>query len=203
MSDRLEMIFEHKRKSSAHFRAVQQKHGLVPTPDLMVADPGTREGTHELHKGLHWINLELSEFIGASPTERPEELADVLHFLIEFCILAGIDHTIIPTEGYRVEADRLDVMLEASDNDPFVFSDPIMNARFTILQALQVADVLKNKPWKQTLRKLDRPEFDTRVKGLFYWIGATVRTAGLSAQELFDQFERKEKINYERVDSGV
>jgi hypothetical protein len=205
MNDRLEEIFKHKRVSSEHFRAVQKGHGLVPTPELLVADPNTREGTHELHKGLHWINLELSEFISATPTERPEELADVLHFLIEFCILAGFDHNIIAqetVERYGCE-DRLETVLKASVDDAFVFDDAIMNARFTILQALQVADLLKNKPWKQTLKILDPTQFRTEVNGLFYWFGATVRTHGIDAQTLFDQFTRKENINYERIATGV
>lgn len=204
--DRLEEIFKHKRVSSEHFRAVQKGHGLIPTPELLVADPNTREGTHELHKGLHWVNLELSEFIGATPTERPEELADVLHFLIEFCILSGLDHTLVPEAPKHDEApapDRLEYILVASAEDPFVFEDAIMNARFTILQALQIAEILKNKPWKQTLKVLDVAEFRTRVNGLFYWFGATVRTAGLDAQTLFDQFTRKENINYERIATGV
>jgi hypothetical protein len=202
MSDRLQTIFEHKRASSKHFREVQRKHNLVPTPDVMIASANTREGAHELHKGLHWINLELSEFIGAKPEERPEELADVLHFLVEFAILAGYDHTVIP-ESTRDGEDRLDLILVASSEDPFVFDEPIMNARFTILQALQIAEILKNKPWKQTLKPVDEKELKLRLAGLFYWYGATVRTARLTAQDLFDQFERKEKINYERITTGV
>lgn len=203
MTDRLQQVFEHKRASSEQFREVQRKHGLLLAPENLKADPATREGTIELHKGLHWINLELSEFIAAPQAEVPEELADVLHFLVEFAILAGFDWDVVPVSPDR-NIDRLEYMLEASKSDAFVFEDPHTNARFAILQSLQVADLLKNKPWKQTLKPAPDPEiFANRVRGLFYWYGATVRTAGLDAQQLFDQFTRKESINYNRIATGV
>lgn len=202
MTDRLLQIFEHKRNSSAEFRAVQRKHGLILCPEDLFADWKTREGAMELHKGLHWINLELQEFLAASTDEKPEELADVLHFLVEFCILCGYDHTIVPTGGEGT--DRLEVCLKASENDPFIFSDSDTNARFTILASLAVADTIKNKPWRQTL-KIERDEeaFRGLVRGILYWFGATARTAGFDAQTIYDQFVRKEEINHTRVATGV
>lgn len=199
--DRLQDIFEHKKKSSFEFRAVQKKHGLIGPLDLLGGDPETREGALELHKGLHWINLELSEFIGASEDEQAEELADVLHFLVEFAILAGFDYTIVP-EGLE-GTDRLDVLLASSVNDAFVFDRADANARFTILAALKIAEIIKNKPWKQTLRPIDRDELKRRTMGMFYWFGATVRTAGFTSQVLYNHFVRKEEINHQRVATGV
>lgn len=202
MTDRLAQIFEHKAVSSMKFREVQRKHGLLLAPENLVADWKTREGAIELHKGLHWINLELLEFIEAPPATKPEELADVLHFLTEFSILAGYDPNLIPPgeEGY----DRLDVVLQASVEDPFVFPDAITNARFCSLAALRIADVIKNKPWKQTVKtERNEEDFASRVKAMWYWFGATVRTEGITAQEIFDQFVRKEGINNNRVDTGV
>lgn len=204
--DRLQDIFEHKRKSSAKFRAVQRKNGLLLASEDMRADPATREGTQELHKGLHWINLELAEYLYARPDERPEELADVLHFLVEFALLLGYDHTIVPDFGDPAypKLDRLDVMLEASMNDVLVMPDPEANARFCICAALRVADLLKNKPWKQSLKPPPDPEkLYQMVSSIFYWYGAVVRTQGMSSQDLYDQFIRKEGINNARVDTGV
>jgi len=197
--DRLESIFEHKLMSSANFRAVQRKHGLILCPENLSADWKTREGAMELHKGIHWIGLELAEFLSALPSEQEEELADVLHFLVEFCILCGYDHTVI--DGYE---DRLDIVFNSSINDPLVFADCDTNARFTIVSALYVADMIKNKPWKQTLKtERDEDDFKARVRGLWYWYGATCRTFGMTPQSLFDQFVRKEEINYNRVATGV
>jgi hypothetical protein len=203
--DRLSKIFDLKRKSSLEFRTIQARHGLIPVTDLLLADPHTREGTHELHKGIHWINLELSEFIQAGKDEQPEELADVLHFLVEFTMLAGYTYKVIPLAGNddRIGWDRLDIMLLASQNDAFVFPDAHTNARFTILAALMVAELLKNKPWKQTLKPLDRTEFETRIRGMFYWYGATVRTAGLDAAQLYAEYVRKDEINHNRATTGV
>lgn len=203
MIDRLQDIFDHKAISSANFRELQARHGLISDQHIPVLF-FTREGQHELHKGIHWINLELSEFIAASFEERTEELADVLHFIVEFCLLAGLGPELIPAT--EPDKDRLDVLLFASEGDAFVFPDPHTNARFTILAALRVAEMLKNKPWKQTLKTetdFDEDEFRRRVSGMWYWYGATVRTTGVSAQALHDEFLRKEKINYERVNSGV
>lgn len=206
MTDRLQQVFEHKRKSSDEFREVQRKNGLLLAPENLVADPGTREGAIELHKGLHWINLELVEFLFAGTAERLEELADVFHFLVELAILAGFDHTIVPDYGdpAHPELDRLDTMLEASENNSLVLPDHESNARFCIVASLQVANILKNKPWKQTL-KPPPTEHDLRsgVSAIFYWFGAVVRTAGFTSQQLFDDFIRKESINHERVVTGV
>lgn len=203
MTDRLAQVFAHKRISSGEFREVQRKNGLLLAPTNLEADPTTREGTIELHKGLHWINLELVEFMFAKMDERLEELADVLHFVVEFAILAGFDETIVP-EHPSGDKDRLDTMLEASENNAFVLDDPEANARFCIVAALKVANLLKNKPWKQTPKPApDLKEFRESVQGVFYWYGATVRTAGFSAQKLFDDFVRKEEINHNRVVTGV
>jgi len=202
VSDRLSTIFESKAKSSSTFRTVQHELGMVAEEAVAKASPFTREGTIELHKGIHWINLELSEFLGAVPADRPEELADIMHFLVEFALLLGYDANIIQAE--EAYGDRLDTMLQASEKDPFVFGDEDTNARFMILANLQVAEMLKNKPWKQTLRTdLDPNQLRTRVSGMFYWFGATVRTAGLNADNLFQQFMRKEQINYKRISTGV
>jgi hypothetical protein len=162
----------------------------------------TRTGTRQLHLGLHWINLELSEFTYASPAERPEELADVLHFLVEFSLLAGFRFN--RDVGEYSEGDWLDIVLDASKEDPFVFDDALTNARFCIMATLQVADLLKNKPWKQTLKtERDEEEWRRRIYAIWYWFGATCRTAGLSSQDVFDQFMAKEKINYTRISTGV
>jgi hypothetical protein len=127
--------------------------------------------------------------------------------LIEFAILAGFDHTIVPEPIKQEEVsvpDRLDVLLEASVGDAFVFPDAHTNARFAIVAGLHVAEMIKNKPWKQTRKtEIDHRAFTQRVAGMFYWYGAVVRTAGLSAQGLFEEFIRKEKINHERVTTGV
>lgn len=201
MTDRLQAIFEHKAVSSMEFREVQRKHGLLLTPENMTADWATREGAIELHKGIHWFNLELQEFLGAKREERPEELADVLHFLVELTIIAGFDYTLIP---YDPENDRLSYMLRASEEDAFVLPDPEANARFAIIAGLHLAELIKNKPWKQTLKtELDVAEFRRRLSGMFYWYGAVVRTAGLTAQQLYDEFIRKEEINHTRVTTGV
>lgn len=203
MSDRLEQVFENKRKSSAEFRAVQRRNGLLLAPEDMRADPATREGTQELHKGLHWINLELVEFLFSSGEERLEELADVLHFLVEFALLLGYDHTLVPEHGGE-NKDRLDTMLEASENSPLVLQDHESNARFCIVASLQVANLLKNKPWKQTLKPVPAVhELREGVMSIFYWFGATVRTAGFTSDDLFSDFVRKEQINYSRVATGV
>ncbi len=201
--DRLQQVFEHKVVSSEQFREVQRKNGMLLAPENLKADATTREGAMELHKGLHWINLELSEFIAASQADAPEELADVLHFLVEFAILAGFTYDVIPVDP-ATDRDRLEYMLAASEGDALVFPDAHTNARFTILQSLQIADLIKNKPWKQTLKPAPSPELlANRLRGLFYWYGATVRTQGMDAQSLFDHFTRKEGINYNRIATGV
>lgn len=199
--NRLKDIFDHKRKSTEAFREVQARLGMINPEEIILGSWGTREGCIELHKGLHWINLEYSEFIGAKREEQSEELADVFHFLVEFCILFGYDEGVLPDLG---EGDQLDLILDASKEDALVFPDPHTNARFAILANLQVAEMLKNKPWKQSLRlDLDLEEFRRRVLAMWYWFGAVVRTSGLSGTDIYNAFVRKEEINFKRISEGV
>lgn len=204
MTDRLSTIFSHQLELTTKFRAIQNDNGLLSTPDIPV-DPLSREGCLELHKDLHWINLEIAEAIYARPEKRREELADVMHFLAEFCHVAGIGPDIVPgNENNDSKDDKLDILVNASTEDPFVFPDFEANARFTILAVLRVADLLKNKPWKQSLKgDWNGADFQDRVRAMFYWYGATVRTAGMTAQDLFDAYMGKKSENQQRIEAGV
>jgi hypothetical protein len=203
MIDRITQMFKKKGESTRRFRAVQERQGMLATPEIPV-DINTREGTIELHKGIHWINLELSEFLGAPPEMRREELSDVLHFIMEFCLLADIGESLIPGNFSGKGDDRLDLVFVASEKNPLVFNDADTNARFTMLAALHVAEMLKNKPWKQTLKTdMDMTEFRTRVLGIWYWFGATCRTEKMTSQNLYDEYMRKEEINANRIATGV
>lgn len=208
---RLEEIFASKRRSTERFRLVQVSNQVLTYNLVNRADWKTREGTIELHKGLHWINLELYEVIHAADETMPEEIADVLHFLVEFTLLLGYDEVDVISETdlthyqHVIEAkDRLDAVVRASFGDPFTFEEVRDNARFMILSSLAIADLLKNKPWKQTVKtEIDEGELKGRIRGLWYWFGAVARTGGLDADQVYEQFMRKEKINAERVETGV
>lgn len=202
ITDRLEKMFAMKRESTHHFRATQARLGAIAEHLIDTADWRTRDGGTELHKGLHWISLEYSEFLNEmDKVKRNEELADVLHFILEFCLLSGIGADVIPPGD---QYDRLDVVFLASLKNAFVFEDAETNARFGILATLATAEMIKNKPWKQTLKtERDEAEFLTRVRGIWFWFGATCRTHGLTPDTLFAEYARKEKINANRIATGV
>ena len=209
MTDRLSTIFSHQLELTTQFREIQDQNGLLSTPGIPV-NPLSREGCLELHKDLHWINLEMSEVLFAHGQEQVhEELADVMHFLAEFCHVAGLPcETLFKfPKGFKEQyptADRLDLLLVASAKDPLVFPDYVTNARFVILAVLRVADYLKNKPWKQSIKSdWDQDEFEDRVRGVFYWYGATVRTAGMTPEALFDAYMGTKAKNDGRIESGV
>lgn len=197
--DLLSQLFKKQKSQTEAFLQIQKSNGLWTSNQIPV-EPTTHEGTLQLHCSLHWFNLEISEVLNSPSTQKNEEIADVLHFLLEFCILAGVEADDILLVGPGEE--RLEEVLSASQTDPLVFPDPDTNLRFTILAALRVADILKNKPWKQTLKDLDWDEFLDRVRAVWYWYGASVRTLGLTAEQLFAEYERKEEINYNRIQKG-
>jgi len=204
--DRFAQLFEKQKLQTEKFFEIQRKNGLWESVALPVSME-THEGTLQLHTSLHWIALELSETLFASQDDRPEELADVLHFILEFCILAGLTpDQCVPWKNDEGEKDRLDYLLEASQHDMFVFPDLDSNLRFAIIASLRVADLLKNKPWKQTIKPMTsvaQALFLENVRGLWYWYGACARTAGLTGADLFNAYEAKEQINYDRVRTGV
>src|SRR5690606_29244387 len=94
--DRLQTIFEHQNAQTRNFHKIHEENGLLLDPEIPV-NLHTREGSLMLHLGIHWIALEMTEALLAPSSHRLEELADTLHFLAEFCLLAGISFDIIPS----------------------------------------------------------------------------------------------------------
>lgn len=202
--DYLADIFERQRKHNSEFRPLQISSGSILGNPLPLS-PDVIPDCTELHLGLHWFNLELREVLFSLPDDRSEEIADCFHFLVDFAILCGLtEDDVIPLpDDIPLPEERLAYMLSASEQESLTFERWEENARFCILAALNVADVLKNKPWKQTIRATNQAEFRRRLYGVFYWFGAVVRTAGMSAEDLYQAYISKSEINHQRVRDGV
>lgn len=202
--DKLEEIFQAKRVSTTKFREVQHGLGMIGPLEVLDANWRTREGAIEIHKGIHWINLEYFECLTATRDMLPEELSDVLHFLTELTILMGYSYTIIPLDRDFEDLDRLDIVLAASSENGLVFDRCLDNIRFAIHANLRLADLIKNKPWKQTLRDdLDDQLVQECLRGMWFWYGACVRTAEITSRGIHNAFMAKDSVNHNRVDTGV
>lgn len=200
--DRLEKIFIQQREHIGRFHPIQQQNGLLFTPTLP-ADPLTREGTLQLHLTIHWANLELFEAVSTNSfTERVEELADALHFIVEFCIVAGFDHTIIPRpSGNR---DRWSSLFKSAEQRDESFSSPQLAINAVILAGLSIADILKNKPWKQSVRgDFDRTQLQRLTQRLLAQFGTAVSDSGATPEELYNAYFEKSHENKRRAQTGV
>lgn len=201
MSNSLEEIFNHQATLTKKFHGIVSEKGLLVHSYHIPMSPSTWEGSLLLHQTLHWFNLEIGEALYASDlSHRPEEIIDALHFLVEFCLICGIKPADLLVEETEYP---LAYILQASTDDIFIFDDSDSNLRFTILAALRVAEVLKNKPWKQSLREIDRKAFLERVRGIWYWWGASARTAGLTSEDVYSRYLQKNEENHRRIAGGV
>jgi hypothetical protein len=109
--DRLHHIFKRQRELMVKYEKIEKRNGLLQT-DLIPVDLHCKNGQARL-KDFAWrFTEELTEAGDAEGIlHRQEELADALHFLIELCILVGIDDKVL----YGMMAKDLGV--EVIDND--------------------------------------------------------------------------------------
>ena len=88
----LEQIFTCQRDLIGLIQEKEQSIGYAP-PSLHNMNLLTRSH-QDWFRTLSWFFVEeVSEYELASPQDRPGELSDCLHFMVELCLFAGLDHT--------------------------------------------------------------------------------------------------------------
>jgi len=189
--NKLKAIFDKQKELAIKYHPIEEKSGLLQTTDFPV-DLNDPAGQARL-KDLAWRTIEelgeAFECINDGDEHFEEELIDGLHFFVELLLSAGIDHKPFTTLESLHEA----VMA------PFSFSDAAW--MFTSELGLCM-NCLKNKPWKQTHMETDVVYLRTKLIGAFIHFVAMLKTAGLSADDIYSYYFKKNKVNQFRQRSN-
>lgn len=159
-----------------------------------------------------------------------EELADALHFLVETFIVCGITkgdlrNMVAKAESPNNNPDLYTLLSGGQEITSFAnpvltkllgpYNDPIIQggqpwldtngvARhfWEVTFRLQIArNTLKNKPWKQTQMLSDLQMFSSHMSIAFMAFIKATRFVGISEENLFALYYRKNQINQFRIKS--
>jgi hypothetical protein len=219
--DKLIQIFNRQKELIQKYHPIEEKNGLLLTKDIPV-NIHDNKGQARL-KDFAWrVTEELGEALGAL-SEHPdlidhynEEIADALHFLVEFTILSG-------TSEEELTAGLKEWVLnfanpECSDHLEYIYEFAMANmilddiasrneaklicyTGLVIRELSMTCNTLKNKAWKQTSMLTDLKEFKSRLE--FVWVNfiKLCLCANISPSHLFNLYFRKSEVNKFRIRS--
>jgi len=212
--DRLVAIFDRQQELMEKYHVIEARSGLLQTPFIPV-EINSQQGQARL-KDFAWrITEEVAEATKAYEDlhNKPEmfvenyallqeEMADAMHFLVEFTILAGMKpHDVVYSD--RFGKDMLDQTFAKITSGHVVGASAFLRGVGQFVKELGLAcNYLKNRPWKQKLRDTDVLSFREQVKITWKAFSFLVYHADISSQELFELYFGKSDVNKDRQDSG-
>ncbi len=197
--DKLIAIFLRQEELMGKYHDIEKANGLLQTP-LCPVDLHDRFGQARL-KDFAWrITEELGESLDAyekylkeehSKDHYLEEIADALHFLAEFTILAGIGPMDIKSGLGLPEGDTLDGLFALMRKPGELY---IRVGDFVKYMGM-ACNCFKNKPWKQTHMLTDTVEFRAQVILAWKSFIGICWSAGLTAESLTQYYFGKSEVN--------
>jgi len=218
--DRLKNIFDRQRELMAKYHHIEKANNLLLSEDVPV-DLDDKYGQARL-KDFAWrFTEELGEALDAllkhadEPAHGMEEVADALHFLAEFTILAGIPWDgVIPPTGTS-DGDGLTKLFSLSgDGDALYLNYEIwkpgeffgqkgityyevisMLVGQVIAPLAMACNCLKNKPWKQTHMPTDYKHFRHYIQVTWWEFIRLAREWGFTEESLYEMYFGKADVN--------
>ena len=195
--DKLDQIFQRQFELMQKYHGIEKANGLLVCEDVPV-DLHDSKGQFRL-KDFAWrITEELGEALEAfekHPKIREhydEEIADALHFLTEFTILAGVTVERMDAGG----RDKLDELFSHCWVAPSRQYSSLYRDMGRTVGALAVAcNCLKNKPWKNTQMMTDVDYFTQKVVQVWFRFAELCQRSGLNSNKMFDLYFRKSEVN--------
>ncbi len=209
-------IFERQTELMQKYHKIEESNGLLIT-DQVPVNLHSSKGQQRL-KDFAWrITEELGEALEARiihedmPAHFDEEVADALHFLVEFTILAGVGSGelvdwITGEEAINVTDDWATLFVCSKvtpmHTDVYAFRDPLRQygnlavAVGSFIESLaKTCNCLKNKPWKQTQMKTDVDYFYSKLAATWISFIQICITAGITEDDLYNLYFRKNAVN--------
>lgn len=194
--DRWMKIFNRQQELMGKVRPIEAKN-TGRSWDAYPLDINGRDQQVRLKDGAWRITEEWGEvadcFINNESQMRArEEAIDVLHFLVEFSILAGWEvKKIDDTTGMMPEYPGY-----KSDN----WKELIFEAHLHLARACHE---LKNRPWKQTHTDTDRSAFFRHLNNSWgVWYFFATGWLGMSDEDIFEAYWKKSSTNLARWNNG-
>lgn len=210
--DMLVQIFKQQRSHMEVYAEIEDSNGLLQTPDIPV-DLQSRFGQARL-KDFAWrITEEMGEALdevekGGTLDAYHEEMSDVLHFLTEYTILAGYQpKDLITITSEEINDYLITLYVQAENNIPYIeISSEYNNLAYytgVFVQKLAMANnLLKNKPWKQTIRGTNPVTFQLKLIEVWETFITICRAIGVGPEKLHSLYFRKSDINKKRQETG-
>jgi len=178
----LQKIFDAQTELMHKYHPIEKSLGYdFPQAPL---DLQSRQGQDRLRQFAWFITEEVVELEQASPEEAKDEMSDVLHFVVELCILAGVDPEVsVPS-----------LLLNQFDPQP-EYVDP-----YDIILHTGVAiNMLKAKPWKQTPKSVDEEVFRKSIKEVLRVVAMLIQQQAWDIEEIYFH---KNAVNQTRIQTG-
>lgn len=170
-------VFEHQRDLMERIAPKELENGyLAPTPPL---DLRLREHQQHFRLMAWFLTEEIVESITADEESFSEEMSDVLHFMVELCILADVSpEAVLATYTQApLRPDVLDVLIQVGG----------------------AANLLKAKPWKSNPQPVDEDAFKRYVRTGLAYLLHVMRIHELDFHRIYFN---KNEINKKRIQSG-
>ena len=208
--DRLDLIFMRQHELMKKYVVIEERNGLLQTKDCPV-DIDDRTGQARL-KDFFWrVTEELTEAVDAArvhghiPNHTFEEMADALHFLVEACILSGLNSETfrVTTEASTLfkesEGDKL-VMIHRVDWPMFHLKDwedrTLETYVYEVIHCIGCAsNCLKQRPWKQTHQKTDCPKYIGWMIPALSRLIQTFKFLEMTPDQIFAMYWKKSEVN--------
>lgn len=210
MTCRLAAIFAAQRTTMSSFYEIEDRNMLLETKDIPV-NLNDRLGQARLRNYAWRITEEVAEALNvltiADYTDPAyvEEVADALHFLTEFSILAGVDSGDIVTRMTgHIGGDGLSHIFEFAGRLDYQAEPDVYYSWACFIRALGMCvNRLKMRPWKQKHVETDITLFHFELVNVWTMFVSSCLTAGLDADALDAAYHTKKKANAQRVKDGV
>ena len=202
--DKLDQIFQRQFELMQKYHKIEEANGLLITPDVPV-DLQDSRGQYRL-KDFAWrITEELGEALEAMkvhpdlPIHFEEEIADALHFLVEFTILAGMPPKDVLKSFALADEDKLELLFILAQNSEYFTTKSHVSVGYYVanfVESLAVTcNTLKNKPWKQTHMYTDFIYFNEKLREAWVRFICIAISGEISADRLFELYFRKSEVN--------
>lgn len=216
---KLESIFEHQKILLNRYHEIEKKHGLL-LDDQIPVKINSHLGQARL-KDLAWRVVEeiteATELLERDAKTNDvlnctdilhfrEELIDALHFYVELCIASDIAIKDLELTGIKDE-DKLDIIFKAIEHtnrgygiDSF---QKVASVAYWVVEEIGKAmTCLKNKPWKKTQMVTDENKYRNFIANGFKYLIGLISVAGLSSEDTYIYYIKKNKVNIFRQDTN-
>lgn len=197
--DKLDQIFRRQLELMQRYHSIEKANGLSITEDVPV-NLHDKAGQYRL-KDFAWrITEELGEAFEALrihpdiPEHYNEEIADALHFLVEFTILSGAHLNFGIIKGDKL--DHLFEKLVGNFRSEIIIYEELLPFMAAVIESLAITcNCLKNKPWKNTQMMTDVTYFYTCLNHVWYNFAELCWESGLDADILLNLYFKKSEVN--------